>query len=171
MSLNALLEVDANLSARLRVAEEPGIPRHAATFLGHTGDSWFWLAGLFAIWIFSNSDWRVRSSALITGLVITAVVVMTLKFSIRRQRPAGQLGQIYRRTDPHSFPSGHAARAMMLAVMAIGLGPAWFGMVLALWSPIVGLARVAIGVHFISDILAGWLIGGVMGIILLRLLG
>ena len=107
---------------------------------------------------------------MIIGIVITAVLVMTMKFTIRRQRPEGELGQIYRRTDPHSFPSGHAARAMMLGVMALGLGPSWFGLILIIWAPLVGLARVSMGVHYLSDILAGWIIGGVMGIILLQFL-
>ncbi|KAA3644604.1 MAG: phosphatase PAP2 family protein [Chloroflexi bacterium] len=171
MTLNSILQVDADLSARMRVAEEPGLPRRLAVFLGHTGDSWFWLAGLLAIWVLGDLAWRGRSQALIIGIIITAVLVMAMKFTIRRQRPEGELGQIYRRTDPHSFPSGHAARAMMLAVMAVGLGPAWFGITLAIWAPLVGIARVAMGVHYLSDILAGWLIGAVMGIILLQFLG
>jgi undecaprenyl-diphosphatase len=171
MSLNSILQKDADLSARLRVMEEPGLPRRIASFIGHTGDSWFWLAGLLIVWVASNQEWRLRAVALIVGIIVTAVLVMTMKFTIRRQRPEGELGQIYRRTDPHSFPSGHAARAMMLAVMGIGLGPIWFATVLTVWAPLVGLARVALGVHYVSDILAGWLIGAVMGVILLQFLG
>ena len=170
MNFDSILQVDADLSARMRVAEEPGLPRRLAVFLGHTGDSWFWLAGLIVVWLFGNPEWKARSGALIIGIVITAVLVMAMKFTIRRQRPEGELGQIYRRTDPHSFPSGHAARAMMLGVMALGLGPAWFGLILIIWAPLVGLARVSMGVHYLSDILAGWIIGGVMGIILLQFL-
>jgi undecaprenyl-diphosphatase len=94
---------------------------------------------------------------------VTALVVMAIKFTVRRRRPEGEWGNIYRSTDPHSFPSGHAARAMMLAVLAIALGPAWFGAVLLVWAVCVSLARVAMGVHYLSDILAGMFFGLVMG--------
>ncbi len=101
---------------------------------------------------------------------MTAVLVLALKFSVRRRRPDGQWGAIYRSTDPHSFPSGHAARAFLIAVLAVGLGPAWFGISALLWAPFVTLARVAMGVHYLSDVLAGVLVGLVMGLVILRVI-
>ncbi len=98
-----------------------------------------------------------------------AVMVILLKFSIRRPRPEGEWGKIYRITDPHSFPSGHAARSAALAVMGLAIGPPWFGLTLALWAPWVGLSRVALGVHYLSDVVAGWLVGAVMGVVALAL--
>jgi len=90
---------------------------------------------------------------------------MTLKLIVRRQRPEGEWGAIYRNTDPHSFPSGHAARAILLAVLGLGLGPLWFAVVLVIWGPLVALARVAMGVHFLSDVLAGGFLGLMIGIL------
>jgi undecaprenyl-diphosphatase len=167
--MQRLLELDARLSARLRVAERPGKLRNLAAFLAHSGDSWFWLLGLLLVWLLGSPDWKHRALVMGVGIVITAVLVMLIKFTIRRQRPSGQWGKVYRNTDPHSFPSGHAVRAVMLAVVALGLGPLWFGALLALWVPLVCLARVSMGVHYLSDILAGALFGLVMGGITLRL--
>ena len=48
--------------------------------------------------------------------------------------------------------------------MALGLGPLWFAVSLLLWAPLVSLARVATGVHYISDVAAGLLIGLLMGL-------
>ena len=48
-----------------------------------------------------------------------AALVLVLKFLIRRRRPEGEWGGIYRQTDPHSFPSGHAARSVLIAVLAV----------------------------------------------------
>ena len=93
------------------------------------------------------------------------VVSLFPKFPIRRRRPEGEWGGIYRNTDPHSFPSGHAARAFLIAVMATGLGPAWAGVILWFWAPLVALARVAMGVHYASDIVAGMFVGILIGII------
>ncbi len=88
-----------------------------------------------------------------------AILVLAIKFLIKRRRPEGTWGAIYRNSDPHSFPSGHAARTMMLAVLMLLLGPIWLGIVLVLWSLMVSLARVGMSVHYISDIAAGILLG------------
>jgi undecaprenyl-diphosphatase len=101
------------------------------------------------------------------GILLTALVVLAIKFIVRRSRPPGEWGGIYRRTDPHSFPSGHAARAMMLATLGLGLGPAWFGLLLLAWAPLVALARVSMGVHYLSDVIAGFALGVLMGLLVL----
>ncbi|MBX3045913.1 MAG: phosphatase PAP2 family protein [Anaerolineales bacterium] len=165
------LKLDAQLSARLHVAEKPGLLRRLAIFFGHSGDSWFWGLGLALVMWLGSADWRSRALALFVGIVLTAIVVMAIKFSVRRARPAGEWGRIYRKADPHSFPSGHAARAAMLAALGLALGPAWFGALLVVWAPLVGLARVATGLHFVSDVVVGWLLGILMGWVTLQVLG
>lgn len=100
---------------------------------------------------------------MIAAVIITAVIVLVTKFAVRRRRPEGEWGRIYRSTDPHSFPSGHAARAVMLVVLVAGLGPEWLALVLALWAPAVALARVSMGVHYLSDVLAGGILGALIG--------
>lgn len=162
--------IDALLSDRLRVAENPGLLRNLAILLAHSGDSWFWLLGLALLWGFGGPYWRQRSQDLILGILGTALIVMAVKFTVRRRRPEGEWGSIYRKTDPHSFPSGHAARAVMLAVLASSLGPGWFGICLWIWAPLVVLARVSMGLHYVSDVVAGAIFGGVMGVVILQLL-
>lgn len=164
--LQRLLELDVRLSRRLRVAERPGALRSLMALLAHSGDSWFWLLGLAALWAFGGEVWRRLAEALIAGILGTAVVVMLIKFSVRRQRPEGKWGSIYRNTDPHSFPSGHAARALMLAVLGLALGPTWLGIILSIWAPLVVLARAAMGVHYLSDVLAGAALGLIMGMVI-----
>ena len=95
--------------------------------------------------------------------IITAGLVFGIKLAVRRRRPAGEWGAFYRRTDPHSFPSGHAARMAMLAAAGFTLGHPWFGLALTVWAPLVSLARVAMGVHYVSDVIGGLLIGVVAG--------
>lgn len=170
MSFQRLLQSDAAASQRLRVAEQPGPLRTLAVILGHSGDSWFWFLGLFLLGLFGGPEWKARAIFLFIAILGTALIVMALKFTIRRRRPEGEWGQIYRKTDPHSFPSGHAARGLLIGVVAWGLGPLWFGLVLLLWGPLVGLARVAMGVHYVSDVLAGWLVGLAMGLFWLAVL-
>jgi undecaprenyl-diphosphatase len=158
---------DSALTARLRIAERPGRLKNLAAVLAHSGDSWFWLFGLFLIWWLGSVSWRSRALSLAVAVVLTAVLVLAMKFTIRRRRPEGEWGGIYRSTDPHSFPSGHAARAMVLAVVAIGVGPTWLAIVLFCWAPFVSLARVAMGVHYFSDVLAGLILGAAIGLLFL----
>jgi undecaprenyl-diphosphatase len=54
----------------------------------------------------------------------------------------------------------------MLAVLGAVLGPPWFGWLLLVWAPLVALARVAMGVHYLSDVLGGVALGLSAGIIL-----
>jgi len=162
--LTRLLEIDAWLSNKMRIAERPGRLRTLAALLAHSGDSWFWLLGLVVLWLTGDNYWKSRAVSLAIGITLTAVVVLTIKFLVRRKRPEGDWGSIYRNTDPHSFPSGHAARAVMLAVLALALGPAWLAVVLILWAPFVSLARIAMGLHYLSDVLAGIVFGVIMGL-------
>jgi membrane-associated phospholipid phosphatase len=168
VSWKELLRLDARLSAGMRVAERPGLLRSVAAFLAHSGDSWFWWAGLAALWWFGNLFWRPWALTVLLSIIALAAIVLAIKFSIRRRRPQGDWGVIYRSTDPHSFPSGHAARAILIAILAIGLGPLWLAVVLCIWAPLVALARVAMGLHYVSDIVAGAVLGAIAaGIVLL----
>lgn len=168
MNVDSLLELDAKITRRMGVAEKPGLLRNLAVFFAHSGDSWFWILGLAILWWFGSPYWRSIALSMLACILITAVLVMVIKFLVRRRRPDGEWGGIYRSTDPHSFPSGHATRAVLLAVLAVGLGPSWFGWMLAIWAPLVILARVAMGVHYFSDVIAGALLGLIIGCLALN---
>jgi membrane-associated phospholipid phosphatase len=162
-----LQDLDARLTSQARVAESPGLPRTFAGLLAHTGDSWFWFTGLAILYLAGSPYWKLRAAVMLVGILVTAVVVMTIKFTIRRERPAGEWGEIYRKSDPHSFPSGHAARAANLVTLAFGLGPLWLGVVLLVWAPLMAYSRVMMGLHYISDILGGFVAGAILGLLVL----
>jgi membrane-associated phospholipid phosphatase len=166
--IRRIIELDVRLTSWSRLVENSRLIKPVAALFAHSGDSWFWLLGLGILWLLGTDFWKSIAVNLAIGVAITALLVLAIKFSVRRSRPAGEWGRIYRNTDPHSFPSGHAARAVMLAVLGVGLGPTWFGALLAGWAPLVGLARLAMGVHYLSDIVAGMALGLAMGVILLR---
>ncbi|NCP86102.1 MAG: hypothetical protein CO094_03330 [Anaerolineae bacterium CG_4_9_14_3_um_filter_57_17] len=158
-----LLKADADASYRLRVAEKPGRLRTVAVLFAHSGDSWFWGAALIILWLLGDSFWKRWAFYELFWISALAALVMALKFSIRRRRPEGEWGKIYRNTDPHSFPSGHAARAFLIAFLAGALGPGGLALALWIWAPLVSLARVAMGVHYLSDVIAGALVGWLIG--------
>jgi membrane-associated phospholipid phosphatase len=68
-----------------------------------------------------------------------------------------------------SFPSGHTATSALIAgalawLLSLLLPARWMtavaAAVLGTWAVLVGLSRIYLGVHWVSDILAGWLLAG-----------
>ena len=170
MTLTTLLEKDQQFSQNLRIPEDkPGI-KSVAAFLAHSGDSWFWGSALALLWFIGPKDWRQQILLLFIGILFTALSVLALKFLIKRPRPEGEWGQIYRSSDPHSFPSGHAARAIMLTTIMLLSGFIWIGGGMLVWALLVDLSRIGLGVHYLSDILVGTAIGVLMGILVVLIL-
>jgi undecaprenyl-diphosphatase len=154
--VNKVAAADAQGSAWLAgLPERVHFLRPFAILLAHSGDSPLWIVGLLLTLWLGSDRWRYEAGVDLIGVIVTAGIIVLIKFAVRRPRPAGEWGQGYRRIDPHSFPSGHAARAAMLAVVALALGPAWWAAALFVWAPLVGLARVIMGVHYLSDIVVG----------------
>lgn len=121
------------------------------------GDQWVVLAAVLAgLW-----GWRRRREVVAAGVGALTMfpVVAALKVVVQRPRPAGIPGLwIASPESTPSFPSGHAAGAFALAAM---LSLAW-PRGRALWwtaAVVVAWSRVALGVHYPSDCLAGAAIG------------
>ena len=161
--MDDFLKKDAELSQKLLVAEDKRVLRIFLEAMSHSCDSWNWLIGLVVIWAATEGTPRQMAIFTAFGLVLLAMAVLAAKYLIKRPRPEGEFGQIYRITDPHSFPSGHAARAAAIAVMFSTLGNPWLTLVVFLWMILVGYSRVSLALHYVSDVIVGWLIGLVSG--------
>jgi len=84
-----------------------------------------------------------------------------LKNGCQRKRPPEAIPSFHSvitASDRFSFPSGHTCGAFLLAAMTSEYYAA-LSVPVYLWSCAVGVSRVALGVHFPTDILAGALIG------------
>ncbi len=155
---------DARISAALRIEDVHSLRFRIAAFIAHSGDSWIWCGVLFVLWLFASGE-RERTLAWCGGTIaVTAVIVFILKRIIARTRPEGEWGGIYRRTDPYSFPSGHSVRAGLIVTLAFSaFGPGWITALFCLWAVLMILSRVATGVHYFFDIIAGFLLGLLIG--------
>ena len=161
-----LVRIDEDLTRPLTLPENPRLPRLLALGLAHSGDSYIWAGLLVAAWFLGDAprsySWKARAIMIFAGLVVTELVTVAVKMAIRRPRPAGTAGAVYRRVDPFSFPSGHAARAVMLCILAYLMGP-WAGFFAILaWSPFMVLSRIAIGIHYVFDVVAGAVMGALL---------
>ncbi len=157
--MQRLLDLDNRWTSALRLRPEQRALWRVAAVFTHSGDSWFWGAGLLLLIWRGDAAQRAWAIALLLAIAALAAVVLVIKFLIRRQRPPGEWGSLYRLTDPHSFPSGHAARAILIAALVVAWGPAWLVPILVLWAPLVALARVATGLHYLSDVVGGVALG------------
>ncbi|MEL3921385.1 MULTISPECIES: phosphatase PAP2 family protein [Aeromonas] len=83
---------------------------------------------------------------------------LLLKNSLKRQRPVG-LPVFITPSDRYSLPSGHTAAAFLMATLLATAFPLWAPLLFS-WAALVGASRLLLGVHYLSDLVAGALLGG-----------
>ncbi|XP_074599608.1 polyisoprenoid diphosphate/phosphate phosphohydrolase PLPP6-like [Brevipalpus obovatus] len=102
-------------------------------------------------------------SKLLVGLVMDVMVVGLIKATVRRRRPVyrNQDDQfIVASVDKHSFPSGHASRAIYVALLTHSLyGEATvIGYLVGTWAMAVAASRIFLGRHHVFDVAAGFVV-------------
>ena len=108
-----------------------------------------------AAWRLETLGRRREAIALAAVVIGLEVLVNLLKLVFARERPEALYG--YTEPPTASFPSGHAALSLGLYGMAaaLGRGAARF-IAAALLALLIGLSRVYLGIHYPSDIVAGY---------------
>lgn len=162
MSLKTLKTLDQAWSTKLRSWSRDGVRKIVLAVVAHSADS-FVLVPLFALLWLLNAD-RQLNLCLTAAYLLSVVLSTTIKYLVRRRRPAGEWGAFYRKTDPFSFPSGHAARTVSLSIVLAANGSAGAAAAAFLWAALVCVSRIGLGVHYLSDIAAGALLGAVIAL-------
>jgi membrane protein DedA with SNARE-associated domain/membrane-associated phospholipid phosphatase len=132
------------------------------TFLGSGVFTWG-LTAVCAALLVARRRWA-EVGVLLAGMTLTQIGIHEIKDAVDRPRPDGALVS----ASGSSFPSGHAAHSVLyvwLAVtivlrlrpgMARGAAVVSAGFALTI---LVGLSRVYLNVHYLSDVSAGWALG------------
>ncbi|WP_156745065.1 phosphatase PAP2 family protein, partial [Mycobacterium sp. 1165178.9] len=129
------------------------------------------LLAAFALPIAVAAAWRCRSWRPVVLVLVCGggipLVLFTAKALVGRERPPVPFALVD--ADGYSFPSGHATGTAAITVITAWmltrwLIPWWTARVVV-WTVaigsvfLIGFSRVYLGVHYVSDVLAGWMLG------------
>ncbi|MFZ2500507.1 MAG: phosphatase PAP2 family protein [Minisyncoccia bacterium] len=122
------------------------------------------IAGIIGLFLFFSKSTRPYLAGLIITLCGAVASEYVLKELVGRVRPGGLIPAIVE-TSP-SFPSGHATASMALYGFIAFILCRWYPqhrrMVIAIATIIIlaiGFSRLYLGVHFPSDVIAGYILG------------
>ena len=147
----------------VRHRERRALPR-GARWASRTGDGYVQVAVPCGLW-FGGGDARALALQFAWLFGLERALYWVAKNGLRRRRPPDcvpSFTSMIVASDRFSFPSGHTSAAFLFAALVQAQVPAQMpalGVAVFGWACAVGASRVALGVHFPSDILAGAALG------------
>lgn len=136
---------------------------NAMKFITGLGSLGLVIAAAIAITVFLITGWKRAAGWLLLSVAGAGVLSVALKYGFHRPRPVPFFGAV-----PHSysFPSGHSLFSLCFYGTLAGLMNArvrsmWLRVVLWICAALlvleIGLSRIYLGVHYPSDVVAGYL--------------
>lgn len=140
--------------------------------ISHTGDGHLYaLFGVLA-WAIGGSHGANFLAAGLVAFAIELPLYWLLKNSFQRRRPqelSPVLTAFITPSDRYSLPSGHTAAAFVMATLISQFYPDDYG-VAFMWAALIGSARILLGVHFLTDVIIGAILGASCATISMQLL-
>ena len=129
------------------------------------GNGIFWYSLMLALLL--QHGVQAAQSVLHMALVgaVGTLVYKLLKRGTLRPRPYQALGAVSAGTgvlDSFSFPSGHTLHAISFTLLLAGYFPELTSP-LAVFALLIALSRVTLGLHYPTDVAAGAVVGGALG--------
>lgn len=129
------------------------------------GDGWLWYAVALIVALDGGEERFRALLAAVLAVSLGIAIFLSLKRACGRKRPCAMEPHSWATLlppDQFSFPSGHTITAFAVAVSLIAFYPALLaGLLFCAFS--VALSRILLGMHFLSDVLAGAAIGSALG--------
>lgn len=157
---------DHRVMHRLNRWKAPRWIRYWMVAATRIGDGWLWYS-LGAILLIAGGPNRYAAVCAAGSAALAGVLVFkALKKISHRQRPCHLEPHCWSRVlppDQFSFPSGHTMTAFSIALVISYFYPGLKGAMYFLAASIA-VSRVVLGMHFLSDVLAGAVLGSGIGV-------
>jgi len=135
------------------------------------GDGWLWYA-LGLILLIYGGEQRFAAIGAAGSAAVTGIFLFrALKRTSRRKRPCEIEPHCWAAIlppDKYSFPSGHSITAFAVAVSISLFYPFLLPILLTL-AFLIAASRIILGMHFLSDVLAGSALGLALGLASFRI--
>jgi undecaprenyl-diphosphatase len=125
----------------------------------HLGSAGFAVAVPVALLSFPGT--RPLGATMAAAVLSSHLAVQLLKRTVVRARPSIRepgIPALSTLPDAYSFPSGHAAAAMALALPLAFVSP-WLALPAVSGALVVGASRVYLRVHYVTDVVVGQILG------------
>lgn len=131
------------------------------------GDGWLWYATGAFVALFGGRErlWAILAALIAVGLGI--LLFRHLKRAIGRRRPCAMEPHCWATLlppDQFSFPSGHTITAFAVMIALSRFYPIMLPGLLFCAASVAG-SRILLGMHFLTDVLAGAAIGSGIGLV------
>ncbi|MEO8026696.1 MAG: phosphatase PAP2 family protein [Bryobacteraceae bacterium] len=163
--LDLISSGDHRLMKRVNRWRAPRWIRLWMIFATRGGDGWLWYGLGLTVLLFGGES---RTPALLAALLASgagSLLFFRLKRLIGRKRPCAIESHCWATLlppDQFSFPSGHSITAFAVTIAVSGFYPGLLaGLLFCALS--VAVSRVLLGMHFLSDVIVGSLIGAALG--------
>jgi undecaprenyl-diphosphatase len=151
---------DFRASARFHSWKPPRWFRLWMRWASRLGDGWVWLGA--AVLLPCLGDRRPVFTAFMLAALVSNIAQVVLKRGVRRRRPIDMETRFA--FDEFSFPSGHSLNAFALG-MVLALAFPGIAVAVLFLAASIAVSRVALGYHFIGDVLAGTALGSGIGLL------
>lgn len=131
------------------------------------GDGWLWYAFGLILLLCGGGQRFAAIGAAGSSAVAGILIFRALKRTSRRKRPCEIEPHCWASIlppDKYSFPSGHAITAFAVAI-SLGLFYPELQTCLLVMALLIAASRIILGMHFLSDVVAGTTIGIALGLL------
>jgi len=131
------------------------------------GDGWLWYAFGLILLLYGGEHRFAAIGAGASSAVVGIFLFRALKRTSRRKRPCEIEPHCWASIlppDKYSFPSGHSITAFAVAI-SLGLFYPFLQPILLAVAFLIAASRIILGMHFLSDVIAGSAIGATLGLV------
>jgi undecaprenyl-diphosphatase len=134
--------------------------------ISRLGDGWVWMMLMGSLPLLHGSEALTIAVVMLVAGAVATLLYKLIKHSTHRLRPCERTPNLLLTVAPldrFSFPSGHTLHAVCFSVIVCSAYAEW-AWVLVPFTVLVGLSRLVLGLHYLSDVLVGALLGGTLGV-------